>query len=90
MAKGGKRPGAGRKPGQRNKITAEIKDLAMKYAPDAVKELGRLAKEAESEQARAAAIKEILDRGYGKSKQSMDVNASLSLKDLVLGSFAKD
>jgi len=35
----------------------------------AIKELARLAAKAESETARVAAIKELLDRGYGKAMQ---------------------
>ena len=67
MAVGGKRPGAGRKPGSLNKSTQDVKALALKYCPAAMAELGRLAVQAESEQARVSAIKELLDRGYGKS-----------------------
>lgn len=66
---GGARVGAGRPKGTPNKATIEIRDLAKSYAPECVKELARLAKEAESEQARVGAIKEILDRAYGKSTQ---------------------
>ncbi len=69
---GGKRPGSGRKPGSLNKATADIKALARQYAPEAVRELARLATKAESEQARVSAIKEILDRAYGKSPQPHD------------------
>jgi D-serine deaminase-like pyridoxal phosphate-dependent protein len=43
--------------------------MAKQYAPAALVELARLAKKAESEQARVGAIKEILDRAYGKSTQ---------------------
>lgn len=71
MAVGGARPGAGRKPGVPNKATADIKALAQKYTDKAMKELARLAVEAESEQARVSAIKELLDRGYGKSTQPL-------------------
>ncbi len=71
MAVGGKREGAGRKKGIPNKATAEIKELAQQYAPAAVKELGRLMIEAESEAARVSAIKEILDRAYGKAPQAL-------------------
>lgn len=46
---------------------AEVKALARDYAPAAVAELGRLAIEAESETARLAAIKEILERAYGRA-----------------------
>ena len=41
MAKGVKT--GGRKPGSRNKVTSDIKELAQKFAPDAMKELARLA-----------------------------------------------
>ena len=68
---GGKREGAGRKPGIPNKATAEIKALAQVHAEIAIRELARLAVSAESEAARVAAIKELLDRGYGKSAQSV-------------------
>lgn len=64
--------GPGRPKGSRNKITLEIRELARKSAPEAMKELVRLAKSAESEAARVAAIKEIFDRGYGKSPQPLD------------------
>lgn len=60
---------AGSRKGVPNKATAEIKGLAQKHAPEAIKELARLAKAAESEAARVAAIKELLDRGYGKAAQ---------------------
>ncbi len=59
----------GRQPGTPNKATAEIRDLARKYTPEALKELARLTTQAESEQARVSAIKELFDRAYGKSTQ---------------------
>jgi hypothetical protein len=67
--RGGKRPGSGRKRGTPNKATAEIKELARQYSEEAVKELARLATNAESESARVAAIRELLDRGYGRATQ---------------------
>ena len=57
--KGEPRPAnAGRKRGIPNKATAGVKALAQSYAPEAVKELARLALNAQSEQARVTAIKE--------------------------------
>jgi hypothetical protein len=56
----------GRIKGTPNKASLEIKGLARRHAPEAMRELARLATKADSEQARIAAIKEILDRGYGK------------------------
>jgi len=66
---GGRRPGSGRKKGAPNKATAEIKEIARTYTVQAVKELARLATKAKSEAARVAAIRELLDRGYGKATQ---------------------
>jgi hypothetical protein len=65
-------PGSGRKKGTPNKVTAEIKGLAQKYGPEAIAELARLATKAESEAARVAAIKELLDRGYGRAVQPIE------------------
>lgn len=67
MAKGQKT--GGRTAGTPNKATAEVKTLAAKHGPAAIKELARLAQSADSEAARVAAIKELLDRAYGKSAQ---------------------
>lgn len=63
---------AGRKTGGRvsgtpNRITADVKALAREHTATAIRELARLATKAESEQARVAAIKELLDRAHGKS-----------------------
>ena len=83
-----KSSGRGSKPGERrggrakgvpNKATADIKALAGQYAPDVIKELARLALEAESEAARVAAGKEVLDRVYGKSTASVDMRHSGSV-----------
>lgn len=71
--------GQGRPKGALNKATKDVKVLASKYAPDALAELGRLAKEAESEAARVAAAKEILDRAYGRAHQTTNVNAEGSM-----------
>lgn len=67
-AKPGERRG-GRAKGALNKATMEIKAVARQYAPDAIKELARLAKKAKSEAARVAACREILDRACGKPAQ---------------------
>jgi hypothetical protein len=54
-------------PGGRPKIVADVRDLARQHAPAAINELARLASSAKNETARVAAIKELLDRGYGRS-----------------------
>jgi hypothetical protein len=52
-------------PGGRPRVIAELRALARAHAPDAIKELARLAVKAKSEAARVAAIRELLDLGYG-------------------------
>jgi len=47
---------------------------------DAIKELARLAIKAKSEAARVAAIRELLDRGYGKAQQMVENEDDLSNK----------
>ena len=66
-AKPGERRG-GRKPGVLNKATTEIRSLAQAHGPDAIAELARLAKEAQSEQARISACNSLLDRAYGRTQ----------------------
>lgn len=68
----------GRQKGTPNKATADIKALAMEHAAKAMSELARLATEAESEAARVAAIKELFDRGFGKARQGVDIDASIA------------
>lgn len=80
MSRGGKRPGAGRKPGAPNKVGADVRALAQVYTTDAIKELARLATDAESEQARVAAIKELLDRGHGKATATVNVDTPGGIK----------
>ncbi len=62
-------------PGGRPKVLIELQELARQHAPSAIVELARLALKAKSETARIAAARELLDRGYGKSRQSMEINA---------------
>lgn len=70
MAKG--RKTGGRRAGTPNKATREIKELALPHGPVLMKELIRLALNAESEAARVAAIKEAFDRGWGKATQAIE------------------
>ena len=59
-------------PGGRPKVLGELRDLARQHAPDAIRELARLAVRAKSEAARIAAIRELLDRGFGKAVQALE------------------
>ena len=65
-------PGQSGNPGGRPK-SKELRDLCRTYTADAVKELARLALESKSERVRVVAITEILDRGYGRPMQAIEV-----------------
>src|SRR5689334_11712225 len=56
-------------PGGRPRVLGELRDLARRHTQDSITELARLASKAKSETARIAAIRELLDRAYGKSAQ---------------------
>ena len=67
---GHKKYGGGRKKGQLNKNTADIRALAQKHGPDAIATLINIMTTREDNPAsQIAAAKELLDRGYGKSTQ---------------------
>lgn len=76
MASGGKRPGAGRPKGALNRATIEnkanIEQLARAHTDMALKALVGIATGGASESARVAAATAILDRGYGKPRQSVE------------------
>ncbi len=59
----------GRKKGSRNKATADVKAAAQKYTQDAIDTLAGIMRAGETDAARVAAAKELLDRGHGKSAQ---------------------
>lgn len=69
----------GRKAGTPNKIPREIKDIARLYTPDGIEQLAIMAglvegkPAAENESARISAIKELLERGHGKSPQGIQI-----------------
>lgn len=70
MPRGGKREGAGRKAGSKNKATKDIKALAEPYGQEAIEVLVKLMRDAENEQTRRSAAEGILDRAYGKAAQA--------------------
>lgn len=75
MAKVGRPKGlpktGGRVKGQPNKATADVKAMAQKHGQEAIAEAVRIMQNSESDQARMAAIREILDRAYGKAPQAV-------------------
>lgn len=73
MARGSK-PGerrGGRRKGTPNKATADIKALAQTYTDEAVQALAGIMRSSDSDAARVAAVKELLDRGHGKVPQAV-------------------
>ena len=61
----------GRVKGVPNKATREIKALAQQYTDQALATLVQVMQASESDAARVAAARELLDRGYGKSTQAV-------------------
>ncbi len=62
----------GRRKGTLNKVTVAVREAALQHGPAAVAELARLMTEGRTDQVRIAACREILDRAYGKSRQSVE------------------
>jgi len=69
MAKGIKT--GGRVAGTPNKATRDIKEAARAHGPAAIKKLASLMQSADSDTAKIAAAKELLDRAYGKATQPL-------------------
>lgn len=74
MAHGGKRPGAGRKPGAVSKAKRQLSEMAKGFAPAALKTLEEIAASGASDAARVSAAIAILDRAYGRPPQNLEVS----------------
>jgi hypothetical protein len=73
------RKGQSGNPGGRPRVVAEVQELAGRHAPSAIAELARLAKKAKNESTRVAAIRELLDRGYGKARLGLEIEPPPSM-----------
>jgi hypothetical protein len=73
MLAGAVEKGQSGNPGGRPKVLADVQELARQHVPAAIAELARLAVRAKSETARIAACRELLDRGYGKPRQGLEI-----------------
>ena len=69
------RKGQSGNPGGRPKVLGDVQELARQHTPTIIFELARLALKAKSETARIAAIRELLDRAYGRPRQAMEVSS---------------
>lgn len=74
--RGGKRPGAGRPKGSKDRATREqgatIAEMARAHTSTALMTLVKIARDGESEAARVSAANAILDRGFGKPPQALE------------------
>lgn len=67
----------GRQKGTPNKITADIKEIAQSFGHEAITHLVEIARNGDAPPAaRVAAVKEILDRGYGKARQDVELTGT--------------
>ena len=70
----------GRKRGTLNRVTADVRVLAQKHTADAVNTLvAIMADTAHPPAARVAAARELLDRGHGKSKETLALENEVPL-----------
>jgi hypothetical protein len=76
MSAGGKRLGAGRPKGSRDKATAAqgsvLSELARQYTEVAIMTLVEICQKSDSDAARVSAAAHLLDRGYGKAPQGLE------------------
>lgn len=92
--RGGKREGAGRKPGSKNKLNAAqkqtLREIADTYTQEAIDTLAEIMRDQGAPHAaRATACNSILDRAHGKPKQPIDADLDLSkLNDEQLAALA--
>ncbi len=86
MARGGARPGAGRKKGKVGEAKRELAEMAKEHAGDALLTLVEIARGNSAASARVSAAVAILDRAYGKPSQALEHSAP----DNSLGQFWKE
>ena len=77
MARGGPRPGAGRKRGKVGKAKREIAEMAKEHAEAALLTLVEIATGDGASSARVSAATAILDRAYGKPRQALEHSAAV-------------
>lgn len=88
--RGGKRQGAGRPKGAKDKATkdhgATIAELAREHTDSALSALIEIATFGKSEPARVAAANSILDRGYGKPPQALELSGDVKIETTPISS----
>lgn len=84
MALGGKREGAGRPVGAINKLTRSMKEKAAEHGDNALAKLVELMGSDDPPIALKAA-NDLLDRGFGKPTQAIDLDGKLKIDPLIIG-----
>lgn len=80
--KGQFKPGQSGNPGGRPKVAGEVVALARQHTQEAIDTLVSLMRNRKAPaQTRAYACTAIIDRGYGKPSQSMDINTKRETMD---------
>lgn len=72
MAKGIKT--GGRQKGSLNKATVDVRLAAQQFGAEAITSLANIMRTSENDAAKISAAKELLDRGYGKSMQPVEMS----------------
>ena len=85
-------PGASGNAGGRPKAAESVVELARSYTTEAIEALARIMRDGDSDRARAAAAEALLNRGWGRPSQGIEVTqgapltsnpyAELTLEDL--------
>lgn len=75
-ATGRKPKTGGRRKGQTNLVTRSARQKALPYSGEAIRTLAKIMRKSESDQARTAAAKEILDRAHGKAPASVELTGA--------------
>ncbi len=66
-------------PGGRPKEVAEVRELSRQYTDEAIQTLVTLMQSAKLERTRLAAASELLDRGYGRPPQAIDLGGPIQI-----------
>ena len=66
-------------PGGRPKEVAEVRELSRQYTEEAIQTLVTLMQSAKLERTRLAAASELLDRGYGRPHQAIDLGGPIPI-----------
>lgn len=80
--RGGKRVGSGRKKGIPNRLTSSLKQYAAQYGEEAIDKLVEVMRNSEAPvNSVVMAARELLDRGFGKPIQSVEVSGEIQPVD---------